>query len=37
MDFTDPGDYRQRISKSFARQGVVQAIKRWANLVCLPV
>ncbi|MGV1871035.1 MULTISPECIES: PaaI family thioesterase [Agrobacterium] len=27
MDFTDPGDYRQRIEKSFARQGVVQAIK----------
>ena len=27
MAFTDPGDFRQRIEKSFARQGVVQAIK----------
>lgn len=27
MDFTDSGDYRQRIEKSFRRQGVVQAIK----------
>lgn len=27
MVFTDPGDFRQRIQKSFARQGVVQAIK----------
>ncbi|WP_284760268.1 PaaI family thioesterase [Agrobacterium sp. fls2-241-TYG-188a] len=30
MEFTDSGDYRQRIEKSFKRQGVVQAIK--ANL-----
>ncbi len=27
MTFTDPGDFRQRIEKSFARQVVVQAIK----------
>lgn len=27
MEFTDSGDYRQRIEKSFKRQGVVQAIK----------
>ena len=27
MAFTDPGDFRQRIEKSFARQGVVQAIR----------
>ena len=27
MVFTDPGDFRQRIEKSFARQGVVKAIK----------
>ncbi|KQQ56598.1 phenylacetic acid degradation protein [Rhizobium sp. Leaf311] len=27
MEFTDSGDYRQRIEKSFKRQGVVQAIR----------
>lgn len=27
MAFIDPGDFRQRIEKSFARQGVVTAIK----------
>ncbi|MCZ4429294.1 PaaI family thioesterase [Agrobacterium sp. SOY23] len=26
MEITDPGDFRQRIERSFARQGVVQAI-----------
>lgn len=26
MEITDPGDFRQRIESSFARQGVVQAI-----------
>ncbi len=27
MAFTDPGDFRQRIERSFARQGVVKAIR----------